>query len=64
MGKVIKNLKGDWGISVGKEDIEGGNLIFNLDGMNGMCGFMELPIPNNEAEENAKRNNSGKMEWK
>ena len=54
--KVIKNLKEDWGISVGKEDIEGGNLIFNLDGMNVMCGFMELPIPNNEAEENAKRN--------
>lgn len=48
-------LKEDWGI-VPEDEVKDGALIFKADGMTVACSLMPNPVPDNEAEDNAKRN--------
>lgn len=48
-------LKEDWGI-VPQDDVKDNALVFEVDGMMIACSLLPSPVPNNEAEENAKSN--------
>ncbi len=48
-------LKEDWGI-VPDDDVRDNILLFSVDEMKVVCSLMPTPVPDNEAEENAKNN--------
>ncbi|MCI6152276.1 DUF4261 domain-containing protein [Fusobacterium perfoetens] len=54
--EIIKNLKEDWEIEIDKSEIKDDVLVFEIDGMRGSLAFIKSPVPNKEAEENAKNN--------
>lgn len=51
----IKNMKQEWNIEI-DERPEGGNLFFEVDGMQVVCAHIDAPVPDREVEENAKLN--------
>ena len=50
-----KNLEDDWDITF-DDEIKENAVVFNVDDMTVACSLMPSPVPNNEAEEAAKRN--------
>lgn len=55
VAKIRKNLKKDWGIIV-KEEKGKEVIVFEEDGMTVGVSHMPAPVPNKEAEENARLN--------
>lgn len=52
----IRNLQNDWSIAVDDTEKNKDILIFKYDGMTVTCVFVDVPVPNDEAVENAKNN--------
>jgi len=52
----IKGMEKEWSIFIEEKPTDSGQLVFELDGMMVACGFVEAPVPNNEAVINAKNN--------
>lgn len=48
-------LKEDWGITP-QDEVKDNAIVFETDGMIAACSLMPNPVPNHEAEENAKNN--------
>lgn len=54
--EIIKNLKEDWEIEINKSEIKDEVLVLEINGIRGSLAFIKFPVPNKEAEENAKNN--------
>jgi len=52
----IENINRDWEISISEKPTDEGQLVFEVDDMKVACGLIEVPVPNNEAVNNAKNN--------
>ena len=50
-----KNLEDDWDITF-EDEIKDNAVVFSVDDMTVACSLMPSPVPNNEAEEAARRN--------
>lgn len=54
--KFCNDLKNDWGYSYTIDDEKADIVTLELDGMTASVSFMPTPVPDREAEENAKAN--------
>ncbi|HOP99917.1 MAG TPA: DUF4261 domain-containing protein [Acetivibrio clariflavus] len=50
------NLEKDWNIKLSEKQSKDSVFAFEVDGMSIACTFIDLPIPHNEAENNARNN--------
>jgi len=50
------NLEKDWNIKVSEKQSKDGVSVFEVSGMNVACAFFDVPVPQNEAENNARSN--------
>lgn len=54
--RFAKHLESDWAIKITSVPTEEGQLVFEVEGMMVGLGFVEVPVPHQEAEQSAKNN--------